>query len=162
MRLFRRPRDASPRQQPLSRWAAPDEAAITATVHVADVARAVAFYQELGFALERTVASARGGLASAVLTFGDSRVLIYRATPAAPGEEERGGRARGPEAGARELTVHVPNAAELLATFASLGIAPSTDLERAPGGARAFSLKDPFGVRWTFATQTGAQGRGGW
>ncbi len=112
------------------------------TFFVADMARACAFYQALGFELKF------GGVTAAFTSFyaGTSFVNLNADEPPAPG----GGLA----------IFHVDDVDAVYARAVAAGLAPDFAPEDAPWGERYFHIRDPDGYLMSFAIPLSEYGRG--
>lgn len=122
--------------------------AITPTLFVDNVQHAVEFYTQLGFKLGTTIPGPNGGWTSAELCLGNNRVLLYNKNSPL--------NAYGPWKGQAgygfALYVYVPDCDR---TYAQC-VDASVNIETVPHdefwGDRCFTIRDPYGFTWTFAT----------
>jgi PhnB protein len=121
--------------------------AITPQLVVADVDKAVAFYNEhLGATTVLTIAGADGKPIHADIKIGDSIIMIDQET-----KETRGPLALGGSPAA--LFVYVPDVDATVAALAAAGAEVTMPVEDQFWGDRWGEVVDPFGHRWGLATQ---------
>lgn len=121
-------------------------------LNVSNVEEALAFYQRIGFEVVQTLPGPNGPVWAA-LRFGNSQIQVQDIDSAHGGDPQREKQQRkGPVGLGCAFYLYVPNVETVYADVTTEGVETDTTCQEEFWGDRTFTLQDPFGYCWTFAT----------
>lgn len=130
----------------------PGWSGITPTLHVENVEEACEFYASLGFTVEQTIPGPDGEVMQATLRLGSGRILVANLDIVTDNPSRRNAEQKGPLGLGFTLLVYVPNVNQVYRACGAIGIEADAPVHETPAGDRVFTIVDPFGFNWTFAT----------
>jgi PhnB protein len=122
---------------------------VAVSLRVADVRKAAAFYQQIGFRYVMAVPDESDNWLLCLLRFGNGSILLgARDNPRFPRATQRRRNATAAHEPGARLSLDVPNVSTTYAACLGAGCRITAGLSEGIWGRRSFSFVDPFGHEW--------------